>query len=135
MLNLKKHDTSKCEVCGKESCIKSEPIRHLMSPNSINMGVNKEEEKVYLYYCSKECQKKDQNLTYACLAELDRNASDSECFEHIKWDGIYRIGRCKITGKEVRVEPLMPGDNSGQPKECLEHFVLRKKYQDIIDSI
>jgi hypothetical protein len=40
-----------------------------------------------------------------------------------------RIGHCTITGKEVHVEPLQPAERSGQPKECTDHFVLRKSYR------
>lgn len=121
-----------CRNCKKEAIIKAEPNRHVTSPNSINYGVHKESDKYYDWYCSKECMKKDQDLNYAYWAEVDKNASDSECFVGEGWDGIYRIGKCKITGQKVRVEPLMPDTNSGQPKECSEHFVLRKKYKDLI---
>lgn len=32
----------------------------------------------------------------------------------------------KPHGEKISVEPLMPGNNSGQPKACIEHFVARK---------
>ena len=79
---------------------------------------------------------KDINLYCAAQLnnmKLDRNASDSECFEHDHWekDSLnrkIRVGKCKITGAEVRVEPGQPGENSGQPIECYEHFELRRSY-------
>lgn len=129
-----------CRECNKnEAVIKVEPTRHFMSPLSINHDysrfkkINPKLEKYYEWYCSKECQKKCQDKTYAYLAELDRNASDGECFEHEGWDKKMRVGRCKITGEKVRVEPLQRGENSGQPMACYEHFVLKKKYQDALD--
>lgn len=111
---------NKCVECGKDGTIKSKPSRTLMSPNSPTF---------YLDFCSKECQSKYNKESYRYYAELDRNASDSECFVHDHWDGIMRVGKCKITGNEVHVEPLQPGNNSGQPKECYEHFVLNRRYQ------
>ena len=72
------------------------------------------------------------------LIMLDQNASDSECFEHDHWEKDrlgrkIRVGKCKITGKEVRVEPGQPGDNSGQPIECYEHFKIRGSYLNVKD--
>ncbi len=127
-----------CSYCKNEiegEGIKVEPNRHACSPNSINWMAKKKEDKYYTTYCSNECMKKGQALNYAFWAELDRNASDSECFEHTGWDKKMRLGKCKITGEDVKVEPLMPGDNSGQPKTCYEHFVLKKKYQDLINAL
>lgn len=129
-------DKRKCKQCGKENLsdylIKSEPNRHACSPNSININKKSEQDKFYLYYCSKECQKKDQDLTYACWAELDKNVNDSECFEGTGWEGNLRVGKCKITGKELKIFPMMPAEASRQPEECTDHFILRKKYRDII---
>lgn len=127
----------KCKDCNKElstSFIKVEPSRHVCSPNSINWIAKTEKEKYYEYYCSEECRKKLDKERYIFWAEVDRNASDSECFIHDHWekDTIgrkMRVGHCAITGKEIKVEPLQPGDNSGQPKECYEHFSLRKSYK------
>lgn len=96
------------------------PARGLVSPNKI----------IKLSFCDKKCVDKLNGEAYSFWAELDRNASDSTCFQHDHWesDSLHRkirVGGCKITGGEVRVEPLQPGDNSGQPKECYEHFELR----------
>jgi len=114
-----------CFECGKrcKEPIWSSPSRHACSPNKFNFKYP---------FCSTECSNRNQKVNYAHWAELDRNASDSECFEHHGWEGKYRIGRCKITGDAVRVEPVQPGNNSGQPKACYEHFTLLKKYQDLI---
>lgn len=126
---------NKCRKCDKNATFKVEPSRHSMSPNSINYGWNPSRRpKYYDYYCSKECQKADQDLTYTCLAEIDRNASDSACFQHERWDGKYRVGVCKITGEKVRVEPLMHGDNSGQPVSCYKHFELHPRYKKILEN-
>lgn len=127
-----KKPSTTCKACGSPSTLKSEPNRHATSPNSINYGAKKEEDKYYDYYCSPEHRDKDQALNYACWAELDRNASDSECFEHTGWDGVYRVGRCKITGDIIRVVPHSPWDNSGQPKMCYAHFSLKKRYRDVL---
>lgn len=110
-----------CSECGKQSTLKCKPSRGLTSPNKIESDV---------YYCSKDCMKIGEKKRYAFFAELDRNASDSKCFEHDHWEKDYigrniRVGKCKINGKEVRVEPMQPGDNSGQPIECYEHFEMR----------
>lgn len=113
----------KCSNCKKilKDFIEAEPARHLTSPNPARFK---------LKFCNKECLKKFNEEAHSFWANLDRNASDSTCFVHDHWekDNIgrnIRVGKCKITGKEVRVEPLQPGDNSGQPKECYEHFELR----------
>ena len=146
----------KCQHCKKEIVgepIKAEPCRHATSPNSINYGRTNKARFFYLSYCSKECEKIDQEEMYASWAAIDKNASDSECFEGTGWDGEFRIGKCKITGKDVRVMPLQPSERSlfptiifvngvykagplgsGQPRECTEHFKLRKKYQDVLDA-
>lgn len=123
-----------CQECGELANIKSEPPRHLTSPNSINRFAKDEEDKIYLWYCSRECQKKNQREAYIFWAELDRNASDSECFIHDHWETDrlkrkIRVGRCNITGEEVKVEPLQPGDNSGQPIACYNHFKLKSVYK------
>ena len=120
----------KCFECEKETNnpIKVEPIRHLTSPNSINYGAKNESEKYYNHYCSQECRRICEKKVYQWFAELDRNASDSECFKHIRWEKGWRIGKCEITNQEVRVFPLCPSGNSGQPKECEEHFKLRRRY-------
>lgn len=126
---------NECVQCGKSGApIRVEPNRHACSPNSINWSAKKEEDKFYLCFCSKECEKIYQDRSFAFWAELDRNASDAECFSHIAWDGKMRIGKCKVTGEDVRVEPLQPGDNSGQPVACYEHFVLRKKYKEVLET-
>lgn len=111
----------KCNNCRKDGATyEAKPSRHFMSPNPASFS---------FFYCDKECANKVNKQDYANLALLDRNASDSECFIHDHWEGIMRVGKCKITGKEVRVEPLQPGDNSGQPKECYEHFELNERYR------
>lgn len=139
----------KCSNCKKEIIgvpIKIAPNRGLLSPNPSNYGLE-EKDSYYWYFCSKECKKETEGQCYIFWAQLDRNASDSECFVHERWitNSIgkkMRVGHCNITGEEVIVEPLVPGENSGQPKKCYEHFVLRKSYangiansQKIIDSI
>ena len=126
----------KCFDCKKEIIkkpIKTTPNRSFLSPRPINYGVKKESEFHYEYYCTIECKDRTFKARYKWLAELDKNASDSECFEHDHWekDNLHRrirVGKCKITGKDVRVEPLQPGDNSGQPIECYRHFKLRNSY-------
>lgn len=140
-----------CFYCKKEfthEAIQAEPCRHAMSPNSINHG-SKAEDRFYLYFCSKECEVKYQKETYAYWAELDRNPSDSECFEGIGWEGDERVGRCTITGKILRIIPMMPGEkcilyktptepvsveNKESVEECVGHFVLRKKYREVIEK-
>lgn len=125
----------KCFECKKdfqENAIKAEPNRHACSPNSFNWNAKNEQEKRYLYFCNQECKNVYQKKNYAEWAEFDRNASDSECFQHETWDGDFRIGTCKVTGMKVRVEPLMPGDRSGQPKECYDHFTLRETYKKLV---
>ena len=127
-----------CANCNKEGefSLKSEPVRHLLSPNSFNVFGDNKSEKYYNYFCSKECMDLRNNETYAYWAELDRNASDSECFEHIGWRKIgstnHRIGKCKINNKEIIVQPLMIGNNSGQPIECFENFELKHKYREFL---
>lgn len=132
-----------CDNCKKEIVgqpVKSEPSRHACSPNSINWLAKKKEDKYYWNFCSKDCQKSLQDITYAFWANQDRNASDSECFETIgvekdRLNRTIRTGKCKITGMDVKVEPLQVGDNSGQPIECYQHFVLREKYQKILEKL
>ena len=123
---------NKCWNCGiGKVTIRTKPLRHLLSPSIPTWGTNnpwKEE------FCSKECQKEFQSASEAFWANVDRNASDSDCFEHIKWGKGVRIGRCKITGDEFQVQPLMFGENSGQPQACYDHFVLHKSYRDILDK-
>jgi len=126
------NNNENCRVCFKLATLKVEPNRHATSPNSINWGKDTTDEHYYDYYCSEECKRIHQSENYAYWAELDENTSDSECFEAMGWDGIFRIGKCKVTGQRVRVEPLMPWNNSGQPDECTKHFKLRKKYHDLI---
>ena len=125
---------NQCNKCGKSATIKVEPNRHACSPLSINDSrvFGNINEPYYEYFCSAECQKEYGDVNYACWAEIDRNASDSECFEHIGWDGKMRLGKCKITGESVRVQPQMPGDNSGQPRSCYLHFELKQKYKDVL---
>lgn len=112
-----------CHECGKVIMgqpVTAKPNRTLLSPKPPALTVD---------YCSQECKKLCDHKRYKFYALLDRNASDSECFQFDHWEGKERIGRCKITGKEVRVEPLQPGNNSGQPIECYEHFKLRGQYE------
>jgi hypothetical protein len=138
----------KCFNCKEEitgKTIKAEPNRHMQSPNSINHGVSPDKQ-YFNYYCSEICRKETDRARYRWFADIDRNASDSECFIHDHWEvrdvtghgphlcpqswGVrVRVGHCKITGNEVVVIPLMPAEASGQPKECTEHFVLRKNYR------
>lgn len=112
-------------MCGKEGKFMVYPSRHLLSPNRADFTNT---------YCSKECQKARELECYVFYANIDRNASDSQCFEHIRWvkDNMgrqLRYGRCRITNKEYAVEPLQPGENSGQPIECYNHFQLLKQYE------
>lgn len=100
-----------CKKCNNIAIIKSEPTRHCTSPNSINLMAKNEKDKYYELYCSQECRKADQDLNYALWAELDRNASDSECFVHERWENGARIGHCNITGNPVKVYPLYPAEN------------------------
>lgn len=97
--------------------ILAKPSRHLTSPSKVLVDD--------LYFCSSEHRKLYDKDAYAFWGELDRNASDSTCFIHDHWEQNMRVGTCAITGEQVRVEPLMPGNNSGQPKDCIEHFELR----------
>lgn len=118
----------KCSYCSQEIVgipFEASPSRHFMSPSKADFK---------LLYCNKEHATLKNDSDYAFIAELDRNASDSECFEGDGWEGIYRTGTCKISGRRIRVEPLMPGERSGQPTECVEHFKLRRKYQAVIDK-
>lgn len=114
-----------CQNCKKNTNnpVDEVPSRHACSPLRADFKTS---------YCSKECATEHQKENYAYWADIDRNASDGECFEHERWDGKYRVGRCKITGQQVRVEPMQPGNNSGQPKECEEHFVLNERYRKLI---
>jgi len=123
----------KCFNCNKviSKAIKIEPSYHFTSPGSINRFEKNKSKFYYECFCSFKCRKETEKKKYAFFAGLDRNASDSECFIHNHWerDSMYRnirVGKCKITGKEVRVEPQQPGNNSGQPIECYEHFKLRE---------
>lgn len=113
-----------CNLDVDEVRIKAFHSRHALSPKTAASCGLKEN-----VFCSKTCQEKSNNECYAFWADLDKNASDSECFVSDGWEGKVRIGHCKITGDSVRVEPLQPGENSGQPKACIEHFVLREKYR------
>ena len=122
----------KKKIIGKP--IVSEPNRSMVSPGSINRWFKDKKDFYYDHFCSELCKKKTDGARYKFWAGLDRNASDSECFVHSHWetDSLHRkirVGYCKITGKEVRVEPLQPGNNSGQPIECYEHFELRSNYK------
>ena len=126
--------TCKNSGCLNPATLKIEPSRHFMSPNSINYDAKNDARKYYNWYCSPKCRDYDQGLTYAFLAELDKNASDGDCFEHDNWEGEYRIGKCNITGERIRVIPLQPGDRSGQPQACYDHFKLRLEYQKTIDE-
>ena len=124
---MEKHrKQKKCFNCGKSDAkLKTKPNRTFLSPNPPTFSE---------YYCNESCKEKTFRERYVWFAELDRNASDSECFEHDHWEKdsmrrSMRVGKCKITGKEVRVEPLQPGDNSGQPVECYQHFELKKIYK------
>ena len=138
----------KCFECEKEIIgepIRQLPNRHICSPLSIGQlrrisgSKSGLQENDYDHFCSEKCQKELNLKRYAWFAALDRNASDSECFEHISWakdrlGRMIRFGRCKITGKEYEVEPSQPGDNSGQPKECYDHFKLRENYLNHLTS-
>lgn len=115
-----------CSQCNKEATIKCSPSRHMTSPNSLKMDV---------WYCSKECKDLGEGVRYTAFAILDKNSSDSECFEHDHWENGMRVGICKITGNEVKVEPLQPGDNSGQPKECYDHWELNSRYKKYLPYI
>lgn len=130
----------RCRKCGKKiqgEPIMAKPSRHLTSPNSASWEDP---------FCSTKCRDIYQKQLYAELAQLDRNASDSECFigngwekkdytgfdgsilnDH--WGAKVRVGRCKITGNQIIVEPLQPGGRSGQPEECYKHFKLRWAYR------
>lgn len=116
----------RCVYCKKQGAsIEFNPSRWLCSP----CGYNQFEKKPHsLVACSPECVKEFNKRIYAFWATIDRNASDSECFVHESWDGKMRVGYCSKTGKRVRVEPMMHGDNSGQPKSCYDHFVLHNRY-------
>lgn len=103
----------------KELTVSQRPNRTATSPNRASFNVD---------FCSLECAKKWQDNNYAAFADLDQNASDSECFVGEGWDGDYRVGHCSITGKAVRVLPMFPADRSGQPPECASHFKLRASY-------
>jgi len=110
-----------CLVCKKPAKLEAKPARHLTSPNTAEFTLD---------FCSKDCRNEYNKQATKFYSELDRNASDSDCFIHDHWekDSLnrnIRVGRCKITGKEVRVEPGQPGDNSGQPIECYEHWTPR----------
>ena len=126
----------KCFNCEKElrdKFIKAEPSYHFTSPGSINRWERNKADFYYEYFCDSKCKKILDKARNKFMAELDRNASDSDCFEHERWEKDYfhrniRIGKCKITGKQVRVEPQQPGDNSGQPEECYQHWKLRSNY-------
>lgn len=127
----------KCFNCEQdiECPVKREPSRHLTSPLSINHGKTDKAQHYYEHFCSEACYKQTNGASYRFFAMLDRNASDSACFEHNHWEkdnyGKHiRVGRCGVTGDEVRVEPLQPGDVSGQPKACYEHFILHSRYDD-----
>jgi len=111
----------KCTNCNGVAKIEAKPSRHLTSPNTASFK---------LAFCSKKCIKAYNQESGKFYAELDRNSSDSQCFIHDHWekDKIgrnMRVGQCRITGLPVRVEPNQPGNNSGQPIECYEHFKLR----------
>lgn len=112
--------------------ISSVPARHMCSPSGAGFKN---------YFCSDNCREINATEAYIFFAELDQNASDSQCFQHIKWIKDFedkrriapvgrklRYGRCKITKQEFAVEPLCPGDNSGQPQECYDHFILLDIY-------
>ena len=124
---------SNCEKELKSIFIKSEPAYHFTSPGSINRWTKDKKDFYYEYFCDFLCKKaldKDRNKF---MIILDRNSSDSECFEHDYWvkDDIHRnirVGKCKITGQEVRVEPQQPGNNSGQPIECYNHWQLSSNF-------
>lgn len=144
-----------CFECKKEIIgepIVQEPNRGFLSPSSSVGGIKDilsrfpslnsfiDINNYYERFCSKECQDNLNTKRYIWFAVLDQNASDSECFEHIGWkkDDLHRnirVGRCKITGQKVEVEPLQPGDNSGQPIECYNHFKLRKNYSEKIEKL
>lgn len=128
----------KCLNCGTaEWKIKTVPSRHLLSPRPYNDSQAWGGCKLpaFICFCSKKCADEHNSACYSWFAKLDRNCSDSECFEsNGKWDGEYRLGKCVVTGREVRVIPQTPGDRSGQPEECYDHFVLRKKYQEILNK-
>ena len=136
-LTLQNIQRNICLHCGStlpENFVLANSTRHVTSPNPSVCAFP---------FCNQEHANKWNDIKYAHLADLDRNASDSECFEHIEWvrsefknfDGTIfygpkkRKGRRKITGEEVIVEPLQPSENSGQPKECTEHFELLERYK------
>jgi hypothetical protein len=128
-----------CSNCKKEIIgvpIKIAPNRGLLSPNPSNCGLE-EKDSFYWYFCSKECKKETEGQCYVFWAQLDRNASDSECFVHDHWEtndmgDKLRVGHCNITGDEIRVYPLESAIVSGQPSTCTEHFKLKKNYFDTV---
>lgn len=129
-----------CQHCNQSlsegGVVRAEPVRHLTSPNSINYDRSRlGSPNITLVYCSVACQKEDAHLTYAFWADLDRNASDSECFVHEGWEGKVRVGHCSITGERVMVEPMQPGLGSRQPRACYEHFKLHPRYQQYFNRL
>ena len=131
-----------CFNCKKEISgepILAEPNRHAMSPLSVNYGKQKSGHH-YDSYCSETCHKETDAARYVFFASLDKNASDSECFEgesayKDRLGRTIRVGKCKITGERVEVEPLQPGNKSGQPQACYEHFELRKSYMPTYEKL
>jgi hypothetical protein len=121
-LNL---DVIECANCGKTPKIISRPTRSLVSPEKPGHAV---------MYCSERCKNQNDLERYVFYAQIDRNASDSECFVHDGWNGKMRVGHCKITNEKYEVEPLMSGENSGQPKSCYQHFVIHPRYKIALEK-
>jgi hypothetical protein len=116
-----------CQQCKIEldTPVNEVPARHACSPERARFSVA---------FCSKNCAGVWQKQNYAYWAELDLNASDSECFVHERWLNEYRIGKCSVTGDEVKVQPMQPHYKSGQPQQCTEHFKLHERYSSLITN-
>jgi len=104
-----------CKECGKE--ITGKPYkrgvnRHMLSPNTM---LDKKGKKYFNIYCSEKCADKADKDRYRFFADIDENCSDCKHFKHDHWEKEMRIGSCKYH-KHIKVEPLMPNNNSGQPK-------------------
>jgi hypothetical protein len=116
-----------CHLCVKEvvEVVSEVPARHACSPERANFKI---------VFCSKDCARAWQKDNYTLWAELDRNASDSSCFIHERWEGKYRVGVCRITGQPVVAMPLQPSNRSGQPSDCADHFSLHSRYSSTVES-
>lgn len=109
-----KYKILKCRYC-KSYVFKKDAL--FFNYNRCSLSPSKLELDTGYPFCSLECYKKDNKLNYSFWAELDKNPSDSECFEHTGWKEVDkkdkysylykdRIGKCKITGKKISVLPL-----------------------------